>query len=210
MRAQADPSEDCTSAPIELNDRPDGGQCDQSSQCASGACATFDVLGDWSATSCGACEVEGDCEGGEACGQEYGAQQLPYLACGEAGRHALGEACQGDAECATGICYRGQCGECSGQGTCGEGEICDRHPAVEEETERDLEPWMCDPAAGLRGVGETCLDDDDCLSGDCDDHLGSLRICDSTGRPCHDDDECTLWGFEGTCQRIGVLDGTCR
>ncbi|MFH1469304.1 MAG: hypothetical protein ABIO70_33275 [Pseudomonadota bacterium] len=210
VRAQSVPYDDCTAAPLELNDRPDGAECAEGEQCASGTCGDLDVLGDWLTESCGACQDDRDCGEGEACGEEFGAQQLPYLACGEPGRHSLGEACQGDAECATGICIQGQCAECGGQNLCEEGAVCDRHPAVEGDTDRELEPFMCDPAAGLRAPGERCLDDADCQSGSCDDHLGSLRICDSTGRPCDSDDDCTLWGFEGTCQRIGVLDGTCR
>jgi hypothetical protein len=210
VRAQVAPSEDCVGAPVVLDDRPDGAQCSASTQCASGVCATLDVLGQWEAESCGACRLDTDCDTGEACGQEYGTQELPHLACGEPSRHALGEACQHDGECSTGICYEGQCAECDGATTCGEGAICDRHPAVEADTDRGLEPYMCDPAAGLRAAGERCLDDADCLSGSCDDHLGSLRLCDSTGRPCDADEECTLWGFEGTCQRLGVYQGTCN
>jgi len=209
VRAQSVPSDECVEAPLDLYGRPDGGQCTESAQCLGGDCATLQVLGIYEVQTCGSCDGAAGC-GREACGQEYGEPELPFLACGAPGRHALGEACQFDGECATGVCCGGQCSECCGAGTCAGGEACDERPPEDPETDRGLMPHMCDAAAGLRAVGESCLGDDDCASGDCDDRLGSLRICDSTGRPCSADEECGLWGFGGACRRVGVLEGVCR
>jgi hypothetical protein len=209
VRAQSVAYDECTGSPLELYGRPDGGECTASPQCAGGVCATLDVLGIWEAQTCGSCADDLDCAG-LACGQEYGEQEPPFLACGEAGRHALGEACQHDTECATGVCCGGQCSECCGQATCPDEGVCDERPPLDAETDRALMPHMCDAAAGLREAGEACLGDDDCASQDCDDRLGSLRICNFTGRPCREDEECGLWGFEGACERVGILEGVCR
>ena len=209
LRAQSVAEDDCASEALELNERPDGARCTENAQCAGGTCAELEVLGVWNTVTCGSCDALHGCAQEQACGQEYGEYELPFLACGEPARHALGEACQFGDECASGTCCQGQCAECCDGRGCEEGEICVAHPPLDADTEPELMPFMCDADAGQRAPGEPCLGDGDCAGGACDDRQGSLRICNGTGRPCQDDAECGLWGFEGYCRRIGVFQGVC-
>ncbi len=213
LRAQAVAAEDCTSDALVVEDLPEGAECVEHGHCEGGVCAEIGVLSSsteaWEAQTCGACSEDVTCSDGDVCGEEFGVEDLPYLACGEPARHVLGEACEFDDECSTGICEAGQCAECRPDADdCGEGLSCARMEG-NVDTDVKLLPYMCSADEQLRASGEPCVSAGDCASGICN-RDDDLRICNPTGRPCHSSSECSVYGFEGECQYIGAYDGVCE
>ncbi len=213
LRAQVESADACTAAPLELSDRPSGAECSEHDDCADGVCAELDLLNSsgtpWSVDTCGSCTAWTGCAADQACGLEFGAQDLPFQGCGEQARHALGEACVLDDECETGLCVSGQCSECDPViPECAGDQVCTRTGTPPHATPYLLSPHMCSPGDHHRARGEPCIHDDDCASFSCE-RSELLSICDPTGRPCESDDDCVVYGLVGQCHTIGARDGVC-
>lgn len=214
VRAQTEPAEDCTAEPLELTNRPDGGECTQSDSCAGGSCEEVPVLssgGDgYLEQTCGGCARDADCGEGESCGLAWGDGLYGYRDCLPDGEKALGVACASGDECGSGTCCEGQCSECCGAMGCAEGESCARHPAEADQAPEAIQPFTCDPASGARESGAPCLQDEDCASAACVSEEGTTSICDPDGRPCETVDDCPWSVLGGTCLVVGQANGSCR
>ena len=211
LRATAVEMSHCGAEPIVLTDLPDGAECLEPAACGGGACTTIDVpdsTDDWSIDTCGTCESSEDCGPDEACGVTLGDYFFSYQECGPSARHALGDHCATDGECATGVCCEGQCSECCAAGSCAGGGTCARTTQSVAGAPLGIMPFMCD--RGPRETGEACLGGTDCLSGLCDSSEGDLRICDPGGSRCDTDADCPWAVFGGTCETLGRASGTCR
>lgn len=206
-------SGDCAGPPLALVDPPLGARCESAADCESGRCEKVYQLPMTMSQeqTCSGCAADADCPAGEACGVEAGSGLKLYLACGAPDRHALGERCQGDAECATGICCEGLCSACCAGRACTSGQTCKERPwsSLGKEYQATLFPWQCAPGAKLGEAGEPCLFDDDCDSGSCKGS-GPLRVCSFDGRTCTQDSDCPifLWS-QGSCLPLGQRGGRC-
>jgi hypothetical protein len=199
---------DCADQPLNLTDRPDGAECEESAQCKSGRCAQVmlwrpDVEGG-DVKACSGCVYADDCLADDVCGLEASADALLYRGCGPAGRHGLGERCMDHPECQTGICCEGICSECCTNLDCPAGSACAPRDweTLGEEYEYQILPLQCAPGEGKGATGAVCLKDDDCESNDCIG-VGELKH----GRKCDIDEECPLWE---ACLPLGVAGGQCR
>lgn len=125
----------------------------------------------------------------------------------------IGESCSNPQQCESGLCYEGECaqeceeaGDCSGDWLCheaGEGGICEAPGHCDndgdcptggicafgiDEDEGGLSTYCLPENAGV-AVGESCEENDDCLSRACvegycsapcddDEQCGSLQVCE--------------------------------
>jgi hypothetical protein len=190
--------EACTSPPISAS-RPDGAVCVQDSDCESGQC--FEWLGGFD-DICGGCDEDADCIGLDLC--TVGGISPGWLAvassCMPPGSLDDGRRCLRDANCASGNCIDGRCGECRDATDCG-GAAC--LPAAAPV------PARCDRG---RAAGATCFRGTDCDSGVCDGE--PLLGCNgSLDRECADDGDCPgeLTDPENTtCATVGFAGGLCQ
>jgi hypothetical protein len=225
IRARTVPVEECEGA-VEIEDLPValGGSCwsldpdepftllDEvcaSGQCVPGRPGSLQAL-------CAACEDDAGCADGEVCGVEVSLSPFvdPYRTCIPAASRTLGQLCQADAECATGICCEGACSTCcdAGDRECEAGRACGA--SVVEGGPRA--PYQCDPGEGRGVPGEACLTDEDCESGEC---AGGeeLRLCPADGRQCAVDADCPPSAADreegreiGACVAVGTTGGSCQ
>lgn len=212
IKVSSDGEDSCVGQPLNLTDRPDGAQCEESAQCKSGRCAPVqmwrpDVDGG-DVMVCSACVYANDCPQGEVCGLESGTATLLYRDCGPAGRHLLGERCMDHPECATGICCQGICSECCADLDCPAGSACTPRDwrTLGEDYEYQILPLQCAPGEGRGAAGSVCLKDDDCASDVCLGD-GDLKQCILDGRKCDTDEECSPWNL---CLPLGVAGGECQ
>jgi hypothetical protein len=212
IKVHSDAEENCTDHPINLTDRPDGAECEESAQCLSGRCAPVqlwrpDVEGGY-VRACSSCVYADDCLGGEVCGLEASPDALLYRGCGPAGRHLLGERCMDHPECQTGICCEGICSECCTDLDCAAGSLCQPRDweTLGEDYEFQILPLQCAPGEGKGESGAVCLKDDDCMSNVCSGD-GEFKQCFLDGRKCDIDEECPLWE---ACLPLGVAGGECQ
>lgn len=202
---RAESSDSCTDAPLRLLGAPDGSWCpvNDDAACASGMCTSGVNLYDDSV--CNECTTDADCTSGDSCGAAATEPHLAvYRACGAPGRHALGERCFSDRECATGICKGLVCSSCRDDNDCA-GSSCTTRERSEED-QLWLPPHQCGPEAGGAQSGEPCHLDSDCASGTC---TGSaqLSVCQLDGRTCNDDTDCPP-GLP--CFPVGTASGACQ
>ena len=190
--------EECTTPALAAS-RPDGAFCTADADCASGQC--FEWMEPWKDV-CGACDGDDDCAGGELC--TFAGPAPGWLAVSSAclppGSLASGLRCLRDAECASGQCVEGVCGECRSPADCG-GAAC--LPAASPA------PARCDRG---RGSGATCFAGADCDSGVC---AGTpLTGCDGRlDRACDTDLDCPGELVDPdlhSCATVGFAGGTCQ
>jgi len=193
----------CAGAALPSKPSPDGGACSEDGDCASGRCVPGFFTG-----TCGTCDATRACDGGGVCGVEVPITPVltPYLGCGDGGRHALGELCAFDDECATGLCREGYCAACADAAACG-GATC---AARELPGVGRLGPLQCPLHTGTAGTA--CLADADCASGRCNGDQ-ALRQCKDDGRRCGEDDDCYVRSSATaavSCVTVGIAGGTCQ
>ena len=186
--------------------------CEADTDCESGTCASFVPFPAlWPGEemrACSVCRGARSCSVGQACGLEPHELRGHYLGCGPPGRHALGERCQFDLECATGRCCDGMCSTCCGAGSCADDETCGKPalmPADALGNPRPL-PQVCEPSGFARAKGEPCLVDADCASASCDGD-GPLHHCGFDGRLCETSADCK---HADACLPLGEARATCR
>jgi hypothetical protein len=178
----------CTAPPVELDDRPTGAPCTRDAQCANGQCE---------GSICGGCTVAGaSCDAGMVCGRVRMLNGIVHACVPEASGE-FGSVCEDGRQCQNGHCQDHACSECDGK-TCDDGRACS--VARPFTTPHESWPSVCDAGRGTRASGETCTDDSDCASHDCDE--GDM-IC---GRPCASigDPSCRV------CATPQVQPGRCR
>lgn len=187
----------CSGEPVELNNRPNGANCERDEQCEEGGCG---------GGTCGrACSRSEDCETGEVCGMT-GSYHVPpikslfsfesgydtRLLCGTPGHNSFGAACIGGEECETGICCHGVCSICCDEPICepelgtqdpsGLSRTCPLDPCSSEqqcgranwpsdgaypEATKDMLPWICSPGDSIGKTGNLCITPSDCESQEC-------------------------------------------
>jgi hypothetical protein len=138
-------------------------------------------------------------------------------ACVPAASKVLGEQCLSDAECDTGICWRGAqaplgvCSACKLDSDCTGSQLCS--PAWDIASDAFTGPFVCGANQMLAGSGAPCGTDDDCASGHCN---GGERAQCFDGRTCISPADCPF-GTDGAdplqigaCDRVGVQGGTCQ
>lgn len=146
---------------------PDGAECNQDDQCASGSCFVTGIGG-----LCGECSGDEDCE--------FGCSLPNPLATPPEGSTCtdgnLGDGCETDAACPglecvnvidiPGILEANTCGECSEDADCMPDQVCD----ISLDIANLGGVWTC-VATGSVGMGEFCAQDgsgdEACTSGHC-------------------------------------------
>lgn len=205
---------DCAGLPpIVPEARPVGASCTSAGDCDSELCVvsgtTFPAV---SALACAGCDpaiVDG-CGAGKVCGVSD--PLSPVLAvpmtCIALASRELSEQCISDAECASGLCARGQtgagvCSSCKTSAECG-GATCGPSWLAGSRG-----PNVCQPGAGAGTTGTACGSDADCASNQCQGT--DANACDLDGRPCSSDFNCPTGSdlIPGTCNTVGVQGGSC-
>ena len=205
------------------DDRPAGLICTEDADCRDGMCEPFiDMENSVGFSSCGTCRTHEDCESGSVCGLESATgMEAMHRACGEPGRHTLGERCLFDDECASTVCCKGQCSQC-----CTDSDCTDDAPCEKADT---LSPHQCAPTTGTQPQDAPCLMDSDCRDDSCRPagNRTHLSICSYDGRLCTSDADCpdmfgeqSIWiiltgeteqrDSGSGCVTLGVYDGVCR
>jgi hypothetical protein len=211
----AELSTECTGIPpIETAARPLGASCSDTVACDSDICipseTTFPAASLFACAGCDPSLGAAACTGGMVCGVSD--PLSPVLAvpvsCIPPASRELSEQCISDAECASGMCARGEtgpgvCSSCKTSADCG-GAAC---AAAWLAGSRG--PNVCAPGAGTGITGSGCGTDDDCASGTCNG--GPAHACDLDGRPCVNDFSCPAGTdlIPGTCNTVGVQGGVC-
>jgi hypothetical protein len=142
-----------------------GDRCQQNRECTSGKCQ-----GSGNDREC-VCASDGDCGGGEFCNTRLGKNR-----CLDDRSVALGDACDKNRECASGMCQgsgNDRVCVCASDGDCPDSRICNR---------RSFRPNQC--IAGGLGLGRSCDKNDQCASGKCQG-TGNNREC-----VCASDGDC--------------------
>ncbi|HMI90071.1 MAG TPA: hypothetical protein VK509_01855 [Polyangiales bacterium] len=187
-------SSGCKGKPIQLDRRPDGGQCERAEQCASGTCSLvpqrFAALSGThpvnQVSACGGCKLDPDCAQGQVCGvlvSDYG----PHRSCVQPGSGELGAFCEQDAQCGSDRCLsalpfvNATCAECGADEDCAEGEVCGL------ETTNDGAFRVCEPLVPA-ALGALCAGNDQCESGVC--CFGACSECCGEWFPCADGVKC--------------------
>lgn len=165
----------------------------------------------------GGCSTDSDCPATERC--SGGACVPRPTDLGD-----LGEECNGDASCNSGLCLSGVCSQsCDwlNTGSCPSGFYCDG-----DVTTSCSEGYCVRGTAGAGELGDSCSGDQECRSLHCDDGVcsqpcipggavgcpagyacqvgslpckGSCRVSGALGDPCAGNDECT----SGICAAMG-------
>jgi len=192
-------NEDCTTDAVTTT-RPDGAYCVADGDCTNGAC--YEWPGEWKDV-CGSCDGDTDCTGGELCmitGPAPGWLTTASV-CLPSRSLANGIRCLRDAECTSGMCVAGTCGECRAATDCGGAACLPAAPPV---------PTRCDRG---RGAGATCFDNADCDSGVCSSAT-PLTGCDGKlDRECDTDADCPGELTDPdlhSCATVGFAGGTCQ
>jgi hypothetical protein len=206
---QAQTTTDCGGlASIQAGPMPDGATtCGVDRDCASGHCV--DSNGFFGGGTCAGCRADTDCTGGDVCG--LGAPLTPVFAvpqeCVAPAGKQLGEECDNNAECATGICTLYACSSCNSV-SCTGGESCG--PAWTAS----VSPFVCSPDAHVRVTGEPCASNADCASDTCN---GTPRSQCDDGRECATAADCPFGGTDtqdplqqGPCTPVGIQGGSCQ
>lgn len=202
-----EPADKCVDPPLEIEQRPFGAHCNDSSECAGDSCVGGGTgpAGITFPGRCSACTFSDDCPSGQACGLEIPASPVLslYSECGEARRHGLGERCQTNFECSTGVCDNGLCSTCRANADC-PGSSC-VGLVVDDPGDGFLVvgPTYCE---GAGSAGSACIAADGCASGDCSSSA-ELAVCAEDGRLCDDDDDCA---GRDHCVVLGPADGICQ
>lgn len=204
--------------------RRDGALCTEAAQCGSAICgpspspppATL-----WFNSTCLGCDPRGPntCGNGMVCG--LGEAFSPVFAmpaeCVPAAQKEVGEVCLSDAECGTGICWKGAlqpmgvCSACRLDSDCTGGQLCSASWSVESLAFNG--PFVCGANAMAAASGAPCATDDDCASGACN---GAVRAQCGDGRSCISPADCPFGtgGADplqnGACDTVGVQGGTCQ
>lgn len=196
--------------------RPVGASCTDFVACDSEICVpsgtTFPAASPFGRV-CAGCDPSlgaEACGAGEVCGVSAPLSPVlvvPMTCIPEASRE-LSEQCISDAECASGMCLRGEigagvCSSCKTAADCG-GATCGPSWLAGSRG-----PNVCQPGAGAGTTGTACGSDADCASNTCQG--SDANACDLDGRPCSSDFNCPT-GFDlvpGTCNTVGVQGGSC-
>ena len=211
-QVEATALQDCPGlVPIEPDPAPDGAVCANAAGCRSGTCANDGGFGG----VCAGCTAAGPaCPAGQVCG--LGDPTSPVFEipqqCVPAGARQLGENCELDAECATGMCEAGACSTCRSAADCAPGETCG--PDWTAGTAAWHTPYLCNPDGHQRATGEPCASNADCASGRCN---GPARLQCDDGRRCATAADCPFDGpgtsnglQNGACNDVGVQGGSCQ
>ncbi|NOY28526.1 MAG: hypothetical protein GXP62_21935 [Oligoflexia bacterium] len=216
VRAEGLSPDQCSGDAVVLDDAPEGATCASSEMCGGGFCESIPYLNSSSVSqvdTCASCETELDCESTQACGLDWSDLSYGFLSCLPARQKNLGEACQGDGECGSGICTDNQCSECGTADPCDDGGACEPHSAppgigTGYAATGELRVQSCSGSWGSRVSGDACISNDDCSSGACQGD-GYTRVCDPDGRPCDSDADCPLVDIGATCVTVAVSAGVC-
>lgn len=138
-------------------------ECSEShDECENGICSFDDGHCRWGRA--GSCYRHMDCPEGQMCEEPW---------CEPTGERDVGESCDEDGDCHTGICYDGTCDEqCLGDEDCPEGQRClnDAH----DEYGTGCEPTECNVSCpdhkrcrGDKCSPRFCQTTEDCETGDC-------------------------------------------
>ena len=155
-----------------------GASCQTRSDCNSWRCSRGQCLA--------SCDSE-PCEAGFGCLGLH-TQQI----CTPIGPIALGDQCQFDRQCETGICRGGQCVPPCREGTCPDDRVCVRYASLDLCERRCATSDDCGEDAfcllsgrqkicttrGSAAAGEVCNRHDDCASGRCDQDRCAARCVD--------------------------------
>lgn len=158
------------------------------------------------------CDSNDDCEGDQVCVRSEPGAAGECRDTDES--RGIGESCTDSEQCASGLCYEGECAsECGVQSDCPDGWLCiDRGDvalceeptscASDSDCEADSTRCVvdreedvtvtCGPPAGEDELGDDCSADDDCAAGLCLDGQCS-RPCESPS-DCGDVDQWTCSG----------------
>lgn len=206
---------------LEPGPRRNGALCTDAAQCASNRCGnspTTPPASLWFSATCLGCDSS-SCDTGMVCG--LGDAFSPVFAipteCVPAAAKELGELCLSDAECGTGICWRGAsepvgvCSTCRLDSDCDGGQQCAASWSVDSLSFTG--PFVCGANAMAAASGAPCATDDDCASGACN---GAVRAQCGDGRSCISPADCPFGtgGADplqnGACDTVGVQGGTCQ
>lgn len=180
-----------------------GARCFDHDQCTSGHCVQLPTFNHtWlsiDTATCGECENDSDCDTGEICGLD---PSLPARVCMEASTKPLSSRCEANAECTSGICCVGRCSECCELGTDSCSATCVTK-MFERDGQRFETPRVC-PERPAGPSGSECLDDADCVSGQCD---GTEDVC-TDEQSCIRND-CQQYA-SNTCDSLITVAGTCQ
>ena len=170
-----------------------GAFCELDAQCASGHCLHGLPFNNATCAGCGADE---DCAEGEVCGVEVLAGGAARV-CEQAEPLALGELCDANDQCQSGVCCFGACSECCGEWIpCADGAECGS-----SDPQGGTHALLCGFGRSDRAAGEACGGDLDCKSRRC-------KLPDSACLLPGDEDSPDL--FEAVCRVERQLAGVCR
>ncbi len=205
-------SEHCVGVqPFSLSDLEDGSQCNAATQCRGGSCQKVAQEPQWADLAlevCSRCTSGAACSGSQVCGLAWSsATYLIHRACVDQGKRVLGERCQLELECASGVCCDGVCSSCcsSSSQLCAVGS-CSAMSYTHKELQYTPRPSLCSPGGGKIAAGGPCMQGSDCTSNSCKGS-SALKVCNSDGRTCKEDKDCS---FTGVCVEVGQAGGLCQ
>ena len=173
-----------------------GALCDNADQCRSGLCVESLLQHE---SVCSTCTTDDDCSEDQVCGW-VPTKLGPSRGCRNRNEAKLGQLCQTDAECASGVCSAHQCGECDGKHACADQSSCG---AFENTTGLLLVAGvsLCGGPSGGRASGSACYEDSDCMSQGCDVPEVDCFLCY--------EENCDQYS-ETACLLLRQRPGTCR
>jgi hypothetical protein len=171
----------CYGPALPSTNRPNGVQCSEPSQCASGVCGAAGSA-NGVVIACGECSPSEPCAGDALCSLVRGEDGV-YPACVPPGQTQSGTLCVQDIECESGHCAPpipgslATCAECTGDDECTVDEVCgvgiNERGAVR----------TCQPRH-TRELGDICASDAECKSDVCGE-LGCSECNDLNACPDH-------------------------
>lgn len=192
---------------------PLGAPCSIASDCASQICGTTLPAAPVPftfANVCLGCDDDHPCSAGDVCG--IGAPASPVrgvpVTCVPEHASVLGQACNGDAECASSFCTEGACSECGTSADCPNAETCT--PDQNASTGATY-IYVCGEQLGQ--PGDPCAENSDCASATCN---GATAMQCSDGRACTTAADCPFGmgsdnGLQnGSCLPVGIQGGSCQ
>jgi hypothetical protein len=208
--AEIAPAADCPGAALTVGARPDGVDCLQASDCASGVCAPS-FLG----SVCGDCQIDSDCTGTDVCGlvSIAPANLTLWNQCLAPASTALGLACARNEQCATGTCTDGFCSLCDSDADCSGGTCTREMYTVNHGGQTTIIAGGAHCVGGpSAALGAACLVDRDCASMHCGGAPLAMCVTSFFPRVCSNDMECPGYAFgsEPACVTVGTVGGTCQ